>query len=59
MKNEIHAEPSLAAALAYLMLQQQDAVGALLFAERPLRYVPARAVRSHLDYQLARPRPAH
>jgi len=40
---------SLSAALAYLMLQQQDAVGALLFAERPLRFVPARAVRSHLD----------
>jgi uncharacterized protein (DUF58 family) len=40
---------SLCAALAYLMLQQQDAVGTLLFAERPLRYVPARAVRSHLD----------
>src|SRR5258706_3883155 len=43
---------SLAAALAYLMLQQQDAVGTLLFAERPLRYVPARAVRSHLDVLL-------
>jgi len=40
---------SLAAALAYLMLQQQDAVGALLFADRALRYVPPRAVRSHLD----------
>jgi uncharacterized protein (DUF58 family) len=40
---------SLAAALAYLMLQQQDAVGALLFADKPLRYLPARAVRSHLD----------
>ncbi len=40
---------SLAAALAYLMLQQQDAVGMMLFADRPLRYVPARAVRSHLD----------
>jgi len=40
---------SLAAALAYLMLHQQDAVGALLFAEHPLRFVPARAVRSHLD----------
>ena len=39
----------LSAALAYLMLQQQDAVGALLFAEHPLRFVPARAVRSHLD----------
>lgn len=43
---------SLAAALAYLMLQQQDAVGTLLFADRPLRYVPARAVRSHLDILL-------
>ena len=43
---------SLSAALAYLMLQQQDAVGALLFADRPLRYVPARAVRSHLDVLL-------
>jgi len=40
---------SLAAALAYLMLHQQDAVGTMLFADRPLRYVPARAVRSHLD----------
>jgi len=40
---------SLSAALAYLMLHQQDAVGALLFADKPLRYVPARAVRSHLD----------
>ncbi len=40
---------SLAAALAYLMLGQQDAVGAMLFAEHPLRYVPARSVRSHLD----------
>lgn len=40
---------SLAAALAYLMLGQQDAVGAMLFADHPLRYVPARSVRSHLD----------
>ena len=43
---------SLAAALAYLMLQQQDAVGALLFADRALSYVPPRAVRSHLDQLL-------
>jgi uncharacterized protein (DUF58 family) len=43
---------SLSAALAYLMLQQQDAVGALLFADHPLRFVPARAVRSHLDVLL-------
>jgi uncharacterized protein (DUF58 family) len=43
---------SLCAALAYLMIQQQDAVGTLLFADRPLQYVPARAVRSHLDVLL-------
>src|SRR5580765_5985460 len=34
------------------MLHQQDAVGAMLFADRPLQYVPARAVRSHLDVLL-------
>ena len=31
------------------MLQQQDAVGAMLFADRPRYYLPARAVHSHLD----------
>lgn len=40
---------SLAAALAYLMIHQQDAVGVLLFGDRPRTFVPARAVRSHLD----------
>jgi len=43
---------SLAAALAYLMLGQQDAVGALLFADRPISFIPARAVRTHLDVLL-------
>jgi uncharacterized protein (DUF58 family) len=43
---------SLAAALAYLMLHQQDAVGVMLFADRPLRYIPPRAMRSHLDIVL-------
>src|SRR5258706_8820259 len=43
---------SLAAALAYLMLQQQDAVGLLTFSDRPQTYIPARAVRSHLDVLL-------
>jgi uncharacterized protein (DUF58 family) len=43
---------SLAAALAYLMLGQQDAVGALLFSDRQQGFVPARAVRSHLDILL-------
>ena len=49
---KIEYAQSLAAALAYLMLHQQDAVGMLLFADKPLRYVPARAVRSHLDVLL-------
>lgn len=43
---------SLAAALAYLMLGQQDAVGALMFADKPLSFIPARSVRSHLDVLL-------
>src|SRR5262249_50364117 len=43
---------SLCAALSYLMLHQQDAVGALLFADRRRAYVPPRAVRSHLDVLL-------
>ena len=43
---------SLSAALAYLMLHQQDAVGVMLFGDRPLSYVPPRAVRSHLDVVL-------
>ena len=40
---------SLAAALAYLMLGQQDAVGVMLFADAPMTYVPPRSARSHLD----------
>jgi uncharacterized protein (DUF58 family) len=50
--SKIEYAQSLAAALAYLMLHQQDAVGAMLFADRPLAYVPPRAVRSHLDVVL-------
>ncbi len=50
--SKIEYAQSLAAALAYLMLHQQDAVGALLFADEPLTYVPPRAVRSHLDVLL-------
>lgn len=40
---------ALAAALAYLMLHQQDAVGLLTFAEKIETFVPARARRSHLE----------
>jgi uncharacterized protein (DUF58 family) len=43
---------SLAAALAYLMLHQQDAVGLLTFAEKIETFVPARARRSHLEVVL-------
>lgn len=43
---------ALAAALAYLMLHQQDAVGLLTFAEKIETFVPARARRSHLDVVL-------
>jgi uncharacterized protein (DUF58 family) len=39
---------NLAAALAYLMIQQQDAVGLLLFSDRVNRMVPARSARTHL-----------
>jgi uncharacterized protein (DUF58 family) len=38
----------LAAALAYLLLRQNDAVGLVTFDERPLDFVPARSVRRQL-----------
>ena len=50
--SKIEYAQSVSAALAYLMIHQQDAVGALLFAEHPVAYVPPRAVRSHLDVLL-------
>ena len=43
---------ALAAALTYLMLHQQDAVGLLTFAEKIESFVPARARRSHLEVVL-------
>ncbi len=39
----------LAAALAYLMLKQRDAVGLLVFDERPRRYYPPRSVMTYLN----------
>lgn len=39
---------NLAAALSYLMIQQQDAVGLLLFSDRIQKLVPARSARTHL-----------
>jgi uncharacterized protein (DUF58 family) len=38
----------LSAALAYLMIQQQDAVGLLTFDETIRRWIPSRSVRTHL-----------
>jgi len=38
----------LAAALAYMLLKQNDAVGLVTFDERPLAMVPARSVRRQL-----------
>ena len=42
----------LAAALAYLMLQQRDAVGLMVFRDQALTYVPPRSVQSHLHVLL-------
>lgn len=39
----------LAAALAYLMLRQRDAVGLLTFDERPRKYLPPRSVMTYLN----------
>lgn len=44
----------LAAALAYLMLAQQDSVGLVLFDERVRDYLPPRSVRGHLHALLQR-----
>ena len=38
----------LAAALAYMMIQQQDAVGLLTFDEEVRRFIPSRSVSTHL-----------
>ncbi len=40
---------TLASALAYLMVSQQDAVGLLTFSDRIDGYIPPRAMRSYLD----------
>ena len=43
----------LAAALAYLMLRQRDAVGLMLFSDRIKSFVPPRSVQSHLQVVLS------
>ena len=42
----------LAAALAYLMLRQRDAVGLMVFRDHALTYVPPKSVQSHLSVLL-------
>ena len=52
---------SLAAAMAYLMLRQRDAIGLLLFHEEIETYVPPRSVHSHLHVllrEIGRAKPA-
>ena len=43
----------LAAALSYLMIQQQDAVGLLVFDDRVRRFIPARSAPIHLRVLLS------
>lgn len=43
----------LSAALSYLLLMQQDAVGLVTFDRRIRRYLPPRSVRSHLNVILS------
>ncbi len=52
---------SLAAALCYLMLNQQDAVGLMLYSDKPDCYIPPRSVKGQLHQvlvELTRARPA-
>jgi len=52
---------AIAAALSYLMIQQQDAVGLALFAEETVRYLPPKATLRHfrdMVAQLEAARPA-
>ena len=43
---------SLAAALAFLMLRQRDAVGLMLFSDKIEAYLPPRSIHSHLKVLL-------
>ena len=54
---------AVTAALSYLLIQQQDAVGLALFAEETVRYLPPRATLRHFrdlvtQLEAARPRAA-
>ena len=47
--NKYEYASTVAVSLAYLLLQQQDAVGCLCFDDRPRMAVPQRTKRNHLD----------
>lgn len=47
--NKLTYAKTLAAALSYLLIKQQDAVGILSFAEEIKEYIPPRAARAHLN----------
>ncbi|KPJ61184.1 MAG: hypothetical protein AMJ46_02390 [Latescibacteria bacterium DG_63] len=46
---KLHYACSLAAALTYLMLRQQDSVGLLTFTSRIKKYIPPRSAKGHLN----------
>ncbi len=47
--NKLEYAKTLAAALSYLLISQQDAVGVLSFAEQIKKYIPPRSTKAHLD----------
>jgi uncharacterized protein (DUF58 family) len=47
--SKLHYACSLAAALTYLMLRQQDSVGLLTFTSKIKKYIPPRSTRGHLN----------
>ena len=47
--SKIEYASTLVAALSYLMMKQQDAVGLTLYADRILQYLPPKATRQYLQ----------
>ena len=47
--NKLEYSKTLAAALSYLMISQQDAVGLLSFSEKIRDYIPPRSAKTHLN----------
>jgi len=51
--SKLHYACSLASALSYLMLRQQDSVGLLTFTNQIRHYIPPRSVKGHLKVILS------